>query len=460
MSIKEKVNKFTEKLDKEVGYKPSRFNVRTKDKNGNLLILNTYSNQFLRIDLEDTENVIKTLNKPNANLDQPYLSEFVKRGIIIPSTIDEFRRAEYLHQETLTLGGGLELTIMPNEDCNFRCKYCYESFAKNFMSESVQKGIIKFLEKNLHRYKFLNVSWFGGEPLTAIPIIEDLSRQMIDLCKKNRIPYAAGMTTNGYNLNLDVFKKMQKCRVRKYQITIDGTAETHDKQRVQINGDSTFEQIVKNLKDIKENIKSHSFHIMIRSNITGPVLHNIDKYIEFLKKEFSGDIRFSSFWQAAGNWGGDSVKQIESTFCNTTDYLSALGDASDEGISFNMYRDMMKPTGSVCYASKKNSFVIGSDGIIYKCTVAFDMEENQVGMLSENGIMHIDHDKHSLWVAGHESIDPTCQKCYFRPACQGATCPLERMKIDTQPCPDVKKSIKEYMRILAKDDNQIEDLRM
>lgn len=104
-------------------------------------------------------------------------TELVTRGYIINSNVDEFRKAELLHQNTLSINSGLELILMPNEDCNFRCKYCYESFAKNFMTESVQQGIIKFLERNIHRYSSLHVSWFGGEPLTAIPIIERLSKK-------------------------------------------------------------------------------------------------------------------------------------------------------------------------------------------------------------------------------------------------------------------------------------------
>lgn len=114
------------------------------------------------------------------------------------------------------------------------------------------------------------------------------------------------MTTNGYNLTLDVFEKMLECRVRKYQITLDGIECTHDKQRVQVDGKGSFKRILENLLNIKENINSKTFHIMIRSNITKNILDNIDEFINFLKDNFEDDYRFSSFWQAAGDWGGFS----------------------------------------------------------------------------------------------------------------------------------------------------------
>lgn len=47
----------------------------------------------------------------------------------------------------LSFNQTLELIMMPNEDCNFRCVYCYEDFVKSEMKETVQKGILKYLEK-------------------------------------------------------------------------------------------------------------------------------------------------------------------------------------------------------------------------------------------------------------------------------------------------------------------------
>lgn len=450
-------NKFTKEIKKKEGFKASRYNIISEDGIGNLLLVNTFAGSFTKFGFSMNGEVRNILKRPDEYSKLGGLfTELVTRGYIINSNVDEFRKAELLHQNTLSINSGLELILMPNEDCNFRCKYCYESFAKNFMTESVQQGIIKFLERNIHRYSSLHVSWFGGEPLTAVPIIERLSKKMIEICKEKRVPYSSSMTTNGYNLTLDVFKKMLECRVRKYQITLDGIECTHDKQRVQVDGKGSFKRILENLLNIKENINSKTFHIMIRSNITKNILDNIDEFINFLKDNFEDDYRFSSFWQAAGDWGGDSVREIEETFCSSKDYIQSLKDASKLGIKFNMYRDMMKPGGSVCYASKRNSYVIGSDGIIYKCTVAFDLDENQVGVLTENGVMQLDYDKYALWVSGHESSDLSCQKCYFRPSCQGASCPLERLKNNITPCPDVKRSIKDYMKIISESEYSYE----
>ena len=104
----------------------------------------------------------------------------------------------------------LSLTIMPTELCNFRCRYCYEKFEKGKMQEDIYKGIVKYLQKNLSSYSGLDISWFGGEPLLALDIIEKMSTDIYELCKLLKKPYMAGMTTNGYLLTPEVVERLLK----------------------------------------------------------------------------------------------------------------------------------------------------------------------------------------------------------------------------------------------------------
>ena len=64
--------------------------------------------------------------------------------------------------------GGLCLTVMPTEQCNYRCVYCNEPFQKGAMSLEMQNALIGYLRKQLHSYNHLDIAWLGGEPLLAI----------------------------------------------------------------------------------------------------------------------------------------------------------------------------------------------------------------------------------------------------------------------------------------------------
>ncbi|MBL0387691.1 radical SAM protein [Tumebacillus sp. ITR2] len=457
--LKLDVSKFEDAVI-ESGYKASRFNIRTNDKNGDMLLLNTYSNKFIRVAEEQKGIVADLLRKPGEALqDHPAFQELVTRGFLVKKSVDEFRRAEMLHHETIASTDELSLILLPNEDCNFRCTYCYESFAKNFMKPWVQDGVIKYLEKNLHKYKKLHIAWFGGEPLTAMPIIERLSERIMELCKQHKVMYWSSMTTNGYNLTVNVMKKLLSYNVLNFQITLDGIEETHNCTRVRLDGASTFQRIVTNLRNVRDQIPNRTFKIIVRGNINQEVLKVIGPYSDFLAEEFSHDPRFMTHWQPVGNWGGDVISPEK--LCEHNDMIGAMLDAADKGIDFSFYRKLMQSKESVCYAGQRNHYIIGSDGIIYKCTIAFNDEINHVGMITEKGTMHLDEDKMALWVTGHESTDTGCQKCFFRPSCQGASCPLMKIKTGAAPCPPMKVYFKDYMQLIAASvRNGVEELKL
>jgi len=68
----------------------------------------------------------------------------------------------------------LNLTILPTEQCNFRCFYCYESFKLGKMSKETSDSILKLVQKRASTLKILTIGWFGGEPLMAKDIVLSL----------------------------------------------------------------------------------------------------------------------------------------------------------------------------------------------------------------------------------------------------------------------------------------------
>lgn len=45
--------------------------------------------------------------------------------------------------------------------------------------------------------------------------------------------------------------------------------------------------------------------------------------------------------------------------------------------------------------------------------------------------------------------DHVCVQCTFRPSCQGAACPLERIRSGSRPCPSEKHQVKQILQIMA-----------
>jgi uncharacterized protein len=71
--------------------------------------------------------------------------------------------------------------------------------------------------------------------------------------------------------------------------------------------------------------------------------------------------------------------------------------------------------------------VIGSDGVLYKCTADFTFEQNKVGVITLSGDLEF-NDNHYLWLTGIHEFDKKCQACFFGACCLSLVCPAARIR--------------------------------
>lgn len=410
-------------------YKKSMFNYAYLAGEDKVLLYNSFVgfDSLATISKSDYNMICDSLLNDTIE-DNPKFQTLKKLGYFVDCDLDEKLLREQKYMDTVE-ENVLRLIILPTEQCNFRCKYCYETFEKGRMELSTQESLIKFVRKNIMRFSSMEVRWFGGEPLEALDVIENLSNAFISICRQSKRPYSAAMTTNGYNLTLDVFQKLYKLHVYGYQITIDGIEATHNNQRILINGQGTFERIIENLKNIKINVKSGVPRFTIRTNFTKYMSQFIDEYLEYFSALFSDDFRFSFSFQKAADWGGERVKKISGDLMDNDFYMELLKKIakSNMRLDISSHGALMNGKTCVCYANKRYSFVVGADGLIYKCTGDFKFEQNHVGQL-QDGEMILDSKRHSKWICKGNRKYEKCDECFFSGACLSASCPASFIK--------------------------------
>ena len=76
----------------------------------------------------------------------------------------------------------------------------------------------------------MHISWFVGEPLLSLDKIIYAQERINSFVKKYNMVIDSSMTTNGYLLSIQVFKKLIELKINKYNITIDGN--NHNDLRV------------------------------------------------------------------------------------------------------------------------------------------------------------------------------------------------------------------------------------
>ena len=398
--------------------KPSFYNILIKKEDG-IAIFNTRTGKMARCFHGDAKIVEEHLSQKYIEWshDNQYIVPMYKNGLLVDYNLDEI--SEMIDKEKDSkFENCLRLILLPTEQCNFRCVYCYERFRREKMTAKTQAAIVKYIEDNIHKYNGLILNWFGGEPTEAMDVIENISVKLIDVCKKNKKAYNAGITTNGYNLTYEIFKKLKKLHVTEYQVTIDGLASIHNAQRVMADGAPTFDVIINNLLAIKNNCKSSAITFVLRTNFSKNMLNNVDEFCKFLDKYFSNDKRFKYFWQMVGDYGYVKTEEVRNIFGQSKDYKWLIENYTERFVN-DYTQALYGPDGGVCYALKRNQLLIDAAGEIRKCTCDLESEMNHFGTIGVN----FDGAKHEDWLNSRAiSRDSQCYFCKKRPLCHNRPC--------------------------------------
>lgn len=398
--------------------KPSFYNILIKKEDG-IAIFNTRTGKMARCFHGDAKIVEEHLSQKYIEWshDNQYIVPMYKNGLLVDYNLDEI--SEMIDKEKDSkFENCLRLILLPTEQCNFRCVYCYERFRREKMTAKTQAAIVKYIEDNIHKYNGLILNWFGGEPTEAMDVIENLSVKLIDVCKKNKKAYNAGITTNGYNLTYEIFKKLKKLHVTEYQVTIDGLASIHNAQRVMADGAPTFDVIINNLLAIKNNCKSSAITFVLRTNFSKNMLNNVDEFCKFLDEYFSNDKRFKYFWQMVGDYGYVKTEEVRNIFGQSKDYKWLIENYTERFVN-DYTQALYGPDGGVCYALKRNQLLIDAAGEIRKCTCDLESEMNHFGTIGVN----FDGAKHEDWLNSRAiSRDSQCYFCKKRPLCHNRPC--------------------------------------
>ncbi len=428
---------------------PSRYTVRATTDDGRLIVWNTFNGAMSIFEPEQTAAVKELLRRPGTEGNfEGMLKYLVDRGFMIKAGTDEFRKIQLAFGQQHYRTDVLQLILLASEDCNFRCTYCYEDFARGTMQPAVRAGVKKLVEKRIRNLRQLSINWFGGEPLYGFQAIEDLAPFFIKICEENSVKFSSNMTTNGYLLTPEVAEKLLAWQVRRFQITLDGRPEDHDCSRPLRDGRGSFWTIIENLKALSQ--RTEDYEVVLRVNFDKKNHPHMTDFMDIIKRELGDDPRFQMRFHGVGRWGGDNDEQLD--VCGPDEAAQIRFDLKKEarkrGIGIGKGLKEVSGFGTdACYAARPFNFIVGASGKLMKCTVALDKDDsNVVGRLTEQGNMELDRDKLALWTEPAFESDSKCKKCVVLPACQGLHCPLVRMEEHRSPCGPVRLNLKQALR--------------
>lgn len=424
--------------------KMSQYNIFTSTNNGKY-VYNSFSGSVIELD----SNHISILESGEiAKLTAEEICLLTKQGIIISDECDEKKLIKYFFNKSRYGNNTLSITIVPTLECNFSCPYCYEKEIKGRMPKENWQAILNFIQNCGNKFEYINITFYGGEPLLELKAIYDFlnnySRLAPSICKKTTFD----MVTNGYLLSKDVVEKLNYYGVYSYQITIDGDEETHNKRRPHKKKSDSYQVITKNIHDALSNSK-----ISIRSNI------DIDNS-DFDVKSLLSDIGFPSGHKNLHLYTGILVDEDSETDFNihtnssfSKCYLENHEKAlSNNATPFTSSTFHLSPKELFCGADLESCYCFLPSGKIVNCWnhMSSDQEVNDwmIGEIKD-GKVSVDLVKLANWMESTSitSISSECENCKLLPICLSG-CPKARAT-NEKDCCYPKYWLSEYINSFA-----------
>ncbi len=377
--------------------------------------------------------------------DERYINFLLQQGFVTEED-DELNQYKFKYYKRMFDYKFLNVNIVPTMCCNLSCYYCFEGTKQGgYMEQNTIESLVKFL--SAFPDKGIGITWFGGEPLLAFPIIEEINEKL----KSANIKFRSSLITNGTLLTSKIRKRISNLDLDHIQITFDGNREQHDSKRFFKNNKGTFDIIIENLKGL---IQETEINVNIQINIDKTNFTSYETIYLMLYELFPNEIKNKRL-----QIGYNRVQnRTDFDTCNT-----CIPDESYFDIikSFaNLRSQAQKPlrlplTNMPCMLRSISSFVIGPNGDIYKCLEHIGKKGKKIGNINS---LSVSKKKIAQYAMSYIPFDdPECINCKLLPICGGG-CPLDREKkekgIITSTCVFLKENIKELIISIYEDINK------
>ena len=343
--------------------------------------------------------------------------------------------------------------VVTHPDCNLCCEYCAgKSFDEpendiKFTSTPSNpiysaKELASFLAKD--EDKPVSIIFYGGEPLMNIPFI----KEVMDSPEVAKVVDNFLIQTNG-----TLFDKLPKEYVNKFHtilVSIDG-----DKKQTNLNrGEGTYEKVIKNLKEIKEN--GFEGEIIARMTIEEPTKFFEDVSFLINSNGQNNDFVFSSIhWQLDANMWHDYDKRDFLNWSKIYDKdVTKLADLFlDEAKKGNLLRLypfigvlntlLFNTQYGIRCGSGIGNFTVSTNGKLVSCPIMQGIEDKYLGDIKTTKPSDLPHEL---------AIGSPCTECGDYELC-GGRCLYSNMypcwpkKGINEICDTIKHLLKEMKRI-------------
>ncbi len=324
--------------------------------------------------------------------------------------------------------------------CNLRCPYCYQnelrdrngpslrSMSPDFVDTLFTKTIPALYGSTANQ---LQISLYGGEPFVPenIPAIEQA------LYYAQLRGHEVSAISNGTRVHEfpNVFGE-EHGKVNNVQISLDGIPEIHDKSRIPVSGEKTFDRIVDNVHWLSAKGVKISLRVNVTLESLGTLkdlekildqrgvskLHNVSVYCTAVHEahtKTATDVfpEIFSQWKLANEMEKKGVSSMASPYDKTCGIMRTLFD-DRENILLN--KTMF------CMENRPYSLLFDPYGDVYGCYEEAGYTNKRIGYVTNEGLVDFVDNRYDTYQSRNVASHEPCRSCSVALTCGGG-CPLQ-----------------------------------
>lgn len=354
------------------------------------------------------------------------------------------------------------IIFRPTNDCNLKCRYCYDENNHNSLSLEKKKSkatddfiknetfIINDISKILQYSKRPSLIFHGGEPLLVD------STALNNFCNKlkAKLELRLSIQTNATLIDQSAIDFLKNHNIS-VGISLDGSDKEQNSERIGLNDESTFDTVIDKLEWLKEEhirfgivmsisrqhigkeqdiynfLAEKNYNCNIRpvfqssngdySNVMSPL-----EYVEFFNNLF--DIWYSDndervkIGQISEFYNILRKVLLDRKDSNITEIVDQYLNVNDKkGKDIPIFRDNICSASDDCF---KHFICLDSIGEVYACNRLYGVSNFRYGNIRNMTYQELNYKIDRLTSERKKAIDKSCGNCINVSNCNGG-CPAE-----------------------------------
>ncbi|MFC1976216.1 radical SAM protein [Chloroflexota bacterium] len=260
-----------------------------------------------------------------------------------------------------------EAILSPTSGCTLKCEYCYANGGDKpyDMDPAIAILAIDFVIDNARKLgvDYIGIGFHGqGEPTHNWKLFRSFVEYTESECRKFGIIPSFGLATNGI-LDSDQVSYLVGKNF-KLSVSLDGTKEVMDTLRPARNGGSSFDAVLRTIRQID----SESGNYGIRTTVTPNTVGRMTEFVEFLSSETECKYVVLEQMFRAGRAANQQFDPKEFSKAFIEGYLAAFSLGKQLGIVVDTGAKVEGLRLSFCKAHGNDlNFYIRNDGRVLSC---------------------------------------------------------------------------------------------